>query len=292
MQSDNSGAMAVREAVNSDLLERLDRQSERIETPCGNGRMVWRRWGSGPIIILLHGGFGSWNHWCRNIVTLARESTVIAPDLPGLGESDVPGDPGDPEHLARILSNGLDEILGPDVRFDLGCFSFGAVPGSLLAVSYAERVRSFTLVGAAGFGPRDRPTDGLIRIRRDMDEATRRTAARNNLEVLMFADPSKVDDLAVDIQLCNTDRARFRSRPFSLSDTVLQALPKIRARRNAIWGAEDVTALGMLERRNAAVRAADPDAHVAVIEAAGHWVQYEAADEFNRSFLEMVRRSA
>lgn len=260
-------------------------------TPCGDGQMVWRQWGSGPVVVLLHGGFGSWNHWCRNIVTLSREFTVIAPDLPGLGDSDRPGEPGTAEHLAGIIGDGLNRILDPDQPFQLGCFSFGTVPGSLLAAEFGERVRSFTLVGAAGFGPRERPTEGLIKITSGMDVTSRRAAARNNLEVLMFADPSKVDELAVDIQLSNTERARFRSRPFSLSDTVLRSLPRIRARRNAIWGREDVTAAGMLERRNAAIRAADPETEIAVMEGVGHWVQYEAAEAFNACYLEMLRRS-
>ncbi len=253
--------------------------------------MVWRQWGSGPVVVLLHGGFGSWNHWCRNIVTLSREFTVIAPDLPGLGDSDRPGEPATAELLAEILGGGLKQILGPDQPFQLGCFSFGAVPGSLVAVEFGDRVLSFTLVGAAGFGPRERPTEGLVKITSDMDQPARRAAARNNLEVLMFADPSKVDELAIDIQLSNTERARFRSRPFSLSDTVLRSLPRIRGRRNAIWGAQDVTAAGMLERRNADIRAADPQAEIVVLDGVGHWVQYEAAAAFNSCYLEMLRRS-
>ena len=29
-----------------------------IRTPCGDGNMVWRSWGSGPVLVLLHGGTG------------------------------------------------------------------------------------------------------------------------------------------------------------------------------------------------------------------------------------------
>lgn len=243
------------------------------------------------MVVLLHGGFGSWNHWCRNIVTLAREFTVIAPDLPGLGDSDTPGEPGTAEHLAEILGHGLDLILAPDQPFQLGCFSFGAVPGSLVAVEFGNRIRSVTLVGAAGFGARERPTEGLIKITAEMSAPSRRMTARNNLEVLMFADPSKVDEVAVDIQLANTAKARFRSRPYSLSDTVLRSLPRIRGRLNAIWGREDITAAGMLERRNDAIRAADPEAEIVVLDGVGHWVQFEAAETFNSCYLEMLRRS-
>ena len=37
-------------------------EAQRLETPCGDGSMVWRVWGSGPPLVLLHGGYGSWMH--------------------------------------------------------------------------------------------------------------------------------------------------------------------------------------------------------------------------------------
>src|SRR3546814_6277896 len=48
---------------------------------CGDGQMVWRLWGEGPPLVLLHGGSGSWTHWFRNIPALARRYRVIAADL-------------------------------------------------------------------------------------------------------------------------------------------------------------------------------------------------------------------
>lgn len=289
--SEKSAAKASIKPLTGNILKTLQMGGQVIETPCADGRMVWRKWGEGPYVVLVHGGFGSWNHWCRNIMALSREFTVIAPDLPGLGDSDDPDDPKTAEHIGEILADGLDRVIPPGASFHLGCFSYGAVPGSVAAVHHGQRVRSFTLVGAAGFGPRERPTDGLIRILPEMDEATRRATARNNLAVLMFADPRNVDDLAIDIQLVNTARARFRSRPLSLSDTVLRNLPLISARRNAIWGAEDITAKGMLTQRNAAITNADPAAQIVVMDGIGHWVQYEAADAFNKCYLGMLKRT-
>src|SRR3546814_1155899 len=56
-------------------------QAEVRTTPCGDGQMVWRLWGEGPPLVLLHGGSGSWTHWFRNIPALARRYRVIAADL-------------------------------------------------------------------------------------------------------------------------------------------------------------------------------------------------------------------
>ena len=73
-----------------DFVHGIAAEAERIDTPCGDGTMAWRCWGSGPPLVLLHGGYGSWMHWIRNVLPLSRQFTVIAPDMPGLGEF---GDP-------------------------------------------------------------------------------------------------------------------------------------------------------------------------------------------------------
>ena len=39
--------------------------------------------GSGPPLVLIHGGMGSVNHWDRNVGALARHYTVHTFDMPG-----------------------------------------------------------------------------------------------------------------------------------------------------------------------------------------------------------------
>ena len=130
-----------------DLLERLDEAAEVIRTPCGEGSLVWRCWGDGPPLVLVHGGFGAWNHWVRNIEGLARDYRVIAPDMAGQGDSDDPPQPYDADSLAAILGEGLRHIIGDQpVRFV--CFSFGAVIGGMVAASLGPQTTSFTGVGA------------------------------------------------------------------------------------------------------------------------------------------------
>ena len=101
------------------IVEGVAAEAQRIETPCGDGSMVWRVWGSGPPLVLLHGGYGSWMHWIRNVLVLAREFTVIAPDLPGLGESATPPEPHTAEAMAQIIVDGLATILPGRERLHL-----------------------------------------------------------------------------------------------------------------------------------------------------------------------------
>src|SRR5713101_4198486 len=93
------------------LVAGIAAEADRIETPCGDGTMVWRCWGGGPPLVLLHGGYGSWMHWIRNVPPLSRQFRVIAPDLPGLGESAIPPEPWTAAGLAAIIGEGLDIVL-------------------------------------------------------------------------------------------------------------------------------------------------------------------------------------
>src|SRR5260370_12944342 len=102
-------------------------EGERIERPCGAGSMVWHCWGGGPPLVLLHGGYGSWSHWIRNVLPLSRWFRVIAPDLPGLGDSATPPEPWTAEGLAQIIVAGLDKIGPRSDELPLAGLSFGRV---------------------------------------------------------------------------------------------------------------------------------------------------------------------
>jgi pimeloyl-ACP methyl ester carboxylesterase len=262
------------------LVEGIAAEAERIETPCGDGSMVWRRWGSGPPLVLLHGGYGSWMHWVRNVLPLARKFTVIAPDLPGLGESATPPEPWTAPGIAAIIVQGLEIVLPPGVAPHLAGFSFGGVMGGNVAAQLGDRLRGFTVVGSNGLGLQRSPTD-LRRVPPDAGEAEEFATHRYNLNQLMIHDPDKIDELALYLQKTNHARARMRSRRFSRSGALVEALPRVTARLDGIWGERDATAYPHLDERAQTLRSFQPTARFVVVPGAGHWVQYEAADEFN-----------
>jgi 2-hydroxy-6-oxonona-2,4-dienedioate hydrolase len=262
-------------------------EARRIETPCGDGGMIWRVWGSGPPLVLLHGGYGSWMHWIRNVLVLARRFTVIAPDLPGLGESATPPEPHSAEELARIIIDGLATILPGEGRFHLAGFSFGGVLGGHVAASLGEQVRGFTIVGSNGLGLPRQPTE-LERQKPGGTVEELLAIARHNLGVLMIADKDKIDDLAVYIQYTNAPRGRVRSRRFSRAGTLIQALPRVTAQLSGIWGGRDAGAYPYLDERKRALGEIQPGLRFEIIPGAGHWVAYEAADRFNPILAEIA----
>src|SRR5690242_9882520 len=134
----------------------LLRQATRFTTPCGDGDMVWHAWGDGEPLVLLHGGSGSWTHWIRNVAPLAAAGRrVLVPDLPGFGDSARPPGNGDADGVVPVLAEGLPYLLGMQ-PVDIAGFSFGGLCGGLLAAAHPELVRRLVLVGAPGFGLREK----------------------------------------------------------------------------------------------------------------------------------------
>jgi haloalkane dehalogenase len=53
----------------------------------GTARLVYRRFGSGPPLLLVHGFPLSGFTWRKVLPALAERYTCYVPDLPGMGES-------------------------------------------------------------------------------------------------------------------------------------------------------------------------------------------------------------
>jgi pimeloyl-ACP methyl ester carboxylesterase len=277
------------------LLARLGAAARRVETPCGEGSMVWHLWGEdrtgggGPApLVLLHGGSGSWRHWTRNIEDLSRDRLLLCPDIPGLGESALPPPAEDPAPVAAVVSAGIARILGKGRRYDLAGFSFGALLSGHVAAAAGEELRTVTLVGAGALGL-PRPRTELMKVR-SLEGEARIAAHRHNLAVLMFADPAGIDPLSLAIQEWNTRHSRFVSRGFASSASLRDAIARARAPVSLLYGERDAIAWPEVEKRFEALRSVQPEAWTGVIPGAGHWVAYEAAEAFNAMLRDLLRR--
>src|SRR6266481_3107503 len=92
-------------------------------------------------LMLLH-GFPSASHMFRDLVPgLANRFHVIAPDLPGFGQSDMPDRSAFTytfHNIARVIDR-FTEVVGLD-RFAIYVFDYGAPTGFRLATWHPERV--------------------------------------------------------------------------------------------------------------------------------------------------------
>jgi pimeloyl-ACP methyl ester carboxylesterase len=104
--------------------------------------------GQGPPLVFVHGHSGNWQNWLENIPHFARSHRVVAMDLPGFGESEMPVEHISIESYARTLDElfaKLDIESAPVVGNSMGGFV-----AAQLCVSHPVRVSGIVLVSAAG----------------------------------------------------------------------------------------------------------------------------------------------
>ncbi len=265
----------------------LERTARRVLTPAGKGSMVWRIWGEGPDLVLLHGGHGSWRHWIRNIPDLARRHRVIVPDLPGMGDSAPAGDGRSMEPLAAAVAAGIDR-LGIADRYLLGGFSFGSLVAGYMLAHHPARVRHLLMVGSTALGPFDDQSGRLRRWQPEPDPARRMAVHRHNLSVLMLHDPVRVDDLAVLVQAHNAERTAVNYTAAALGADLPARLAPHPVPITGIWGAEDVLVRNHFAAPRAFLAGRRPPGRFLMVPGAGHWVQYEAPAATNALMLEAL----
>lgn len=285
-----SGGMNEEEARAA--IARVDALSTHHDPVHGGVRVRWRRFGtdtSRPPLVLLHGGHGSWMHWLRNAEALSADRTLWLPDMPGFNESDAPPRvaPGEDSlpPLLDALGGTLDQLIGAGTPIDLGGFSFGGLTAARFAVRRGA-IRRLALVGSGGHGTLRRMTVQMINWRSAPDREQERAALLHNLAALMLHDKAAIDALAFEIHDISCHGTRFRSKEVSLSGGLQQAIDTLGVPTLLLWGEFDVTA----DPRPLVARlvAEGPGREGAVIDGAGHWAQYERADEVNARLLRFL----
>jgi len=243
-----ASTQATTKPTPAEFVAALERQRSRVTTPGGDGDVVWRIWGRGDPLVLLHGGTGSWMHWIRNIEDLARDFMLVVPDIPGSGWSGNPAPPISAERIAGTLATGLDTIIGADGRFAITGFSMGGLISGYVARHCGARAQCLVLVGSTGTNATRAPMEPLGSWRRLPTPEEKRKAHHRNLEILMFHDPGKIDELAIHVQTINAERSRVRGKHVTHTGALAECLPGFKGRLAGIWGEFDVTAAPLSRR--------------------------------------------
>jgi len=156
-------------------------------------RMAVRRSGSGPDLVLFHGGMGSWRHWTRNIEALAARFMVHALDHPSYGDSATVARETTGSAYLDLVHRLFVEMFPGEAPLRLAGFSFGGAIATSLARRLGTRVSHLCLVSPGGF-PSRRFGDRPIRSYKEAgnDERLFREICRHNLLVNMLSDPASV----------------------------------------------------------------------------------------------------
>jgi len=106
--------------------------------------------GEGPPVVLLHGQGGFAAQWMPVIPDLARTHHVIAPDLPGLGASEVSGGSPDTDLVLMWLGELIERTCAAPPA--LVGHSLGGAIGARFAITDEDRLSRLVLVDAGSLG--------------------------------------------------------------------------------------------------------------------------------------------
>ncbi len=273
-----------------DDFEKLERSTTRVDVATSTGAIVAAHVfgeASKPVVVLIHGGVGSWNHWARTIPRLCVHFYVIALDLPGCGDSTLPStftpgvvlDIDGLDVLVTAVEEAVEQLVPAPRAVGVAGFSFGGIVAGRAAARLGPRVALLALIGAGGIGLQAvQDTPPLQAVPADGSGLERAAAHRHNLAVLMIADERRVDDLAVLLHEANVKRSRFRYGDVPSSTALLEVLDSIDAPLLWITGERDRLSAGFRDGGREIVQTVRPDVELVEVPGAGHWAAYERDD--------------
>lgn len=245
--------------------------------------------GQGPAVVLLHGFGNTGDMWAPLAVDLARDHTIVVPDLRGWGFSSVPLDGYDKLTQAADIRSILT-ILGLDQAAVVG-HDIGTMVAYAYAARYPEKTEKLVVMEAPV--PGIPPWDDMVRIPAlwhfDLGglDAERLVEGRERIYLDRFwnefaADPTKIDDATREHYTKLYSRPGAMRASFAQFNTMRQDVEDNKALMATKLGMP-VLALGgekMFGANQAVVmRNAATDVTEVVIPDVGHWLMEEAPSE-------------
>lgn len=256
-------------------------------------------------MILLHGLGGTRGHWMRNLPGLSQHYRVLALDLPGYGQSQLQRLPA--ENLLLYFSKAVVALMDSLAiqQAHLVGHSMGGQLAMLLALEQPHRVSSLTLAAPAGietFTPQE--AAGLKAYaaasfpQKQSEEQVRQAWAMNFSAMPPETEPLIRARLALNESDYFPTYAQVLQGGVSgmLEAPVASRLEEIKVPALILFGAEDKLIPNRYLHPNLTTEAiaqqaqtAIPHSKLVLLPAAGHMLQFEQPEAFNKALLQFLK---
>jgi pimeloyl-ACP methyl ester carboxylesterase len=252
--------------------------------------------GGGPPLVFIHGLGGCWQNWLLNIPAFMETHRVIALDLPGFGESQMPAEEVSIRGYAKVV-DGLCNELGIESVSVVGN-SMGGFVGAEVALSFPTRVERLVLVSAAGLSIEYRRREPLVTLARLWGASATWIGARGRAVItrprmrrlgmqLLVRYPEKLSPALTYELVRGTGAPGFIPALKALLDhSYRDQLPQIEVPVLVVWGRNDM----LVPRGDAReyVELIGANARREMFENTGHLPMIERPSRFNRLVAEFL----
>ena len=245
-----------------------------------NGLLLSYRAGTdgGAPVIFLHGWRSGADAWKPVLDLLANTPyAAYAPDLPGFGASEMPGQAMTLENYAGTVIAFADALGIPRGTATLVGHSFGARIAAKIAAAHPDFARRIILVGSGG----NRPNATVRTMKKLIATALKPFFLPSFMRPLR----AKIYALigAEDYVATPTLTETFKN---ILSEDLTPLFPRITAKTLVIWGEEDGMAPVAYGRT---IASAIPGAELKIMKNTGHWCFQDHPEEFTELLLGFLK---
>lgn len=245
-----------------------------LEVSVGKSRIrVQQKGDSGETVLFLHGANGV-SHWLPFFDGIAQGRRLLVPDHPGFGQSDDADVVRDMPDLAMFYLDLMDQLDLKQVHV-VG-HSLGAWLAAEIAVRNASRLKSLTLISAAGIRMKGRPMGDIFIW--SPDEAIRNLYHDQTLAERQLAQPVSSEQL--DVLIRNRYAfAKLSWEPRGFNPALEKWLHRIKLPTQIVWGRQDKV---IPADYSALWKEHLPQARVDLIDQCGHLPLVECQDQAAR----------
>lgn len=255
-----------------------------------------------PAIILIH-GLGSYiPAWKQNIPILSQSHRVIALDLPGYGKSSKKAEDYSITFFAKAIAQ-LQDSLEIEKAVWVG-HSMGGQIAMMGALTFPEKVSKLVLIAPAGFEQFNKREAAMMNnfISSATVMATPDSVIRQTFKLTFYTFPHEAKFMIEDrINMRKANNFELYARAYDqsvqamLKEPVFERLDEIDQSALIIFGKQDALIPNKLLHPNLTVKEVAEkgvseikNSRILMVDKAGHFVQFEQAEEVNQAILNFI----